>query len=178
MSDIVERLRDRDSIVLSGLQYAVPVMLAAAEEIERLRRPSPVGRDWEALSELRRLYRAYVSLLETGRDRLMDRGVTCDPVDVMETGDPALVSARATIAALAASPSPWRSMESIRREALEEAVKCADNAEFRARGMVRGARGPKARSQALAAEAAAKQIKAAIRALKPLPAPPSEGELK
>jgi hypothetical protein len=37
MSDIVERLRDRDSVVLSGLFHAIPVMTEAANEIERLR---------------------------------------------------------------------------------------------------------------------------------------------
>jgi len=35
--DIVERLRDRDSVVLSGLYHAIPAMQEAANEIERLR---------------------------------------------------------------------------------------------------------------------------------------------
>jgi hypothetical protein len=49
----------------------------------------------EALREaLQRLYRGYVATLETGRDRIMDLGGTCDPVDVMEEGDPFLRAAR------------------------------------------------------------------------------------
>lgn len=37
MADIVERLRDRDAVVLSGLFHAIPTMMEAALEIERLR---------------------------------------------------------------------------------------------------------------------------------------------
>lgn len=54
---------------------------------------------------LRRLYRAYVGTLETGRNRILDLGGTCDSVDVMENGDPALREAREAIAALT-SPAP------------------------------------------------------------------------
>lgn len=50
--------------------------------------------------ELKAMYRAYVVLLEAGRNRIIDHGGTCDPVDVMEEGDPALISARAIIAKL------------------------------------------------------------------------------
>lgn len=52
------------------------------------------------IAELKALYRAYVGLLQIGRDRITDLGGTCDPVDVMENGDPALVRARAAIATL------------------------------------------------------------------------------
>ena len=58
----------------------------------------------DALIELRHLYRAYVSLLEIGRDRIIGLGGTCDPVDVMEAGDPALRRARAAIERLATPP--------------------------------------------------------------------------
>lgn len=44
MADIVDRLRDRDNIVLAGLYHAVPVMREAADEIERLRREND---EWE-----------------------------------------------------------------------------------------------------------------------------------
>lgn len=44
------------------------------------------------------LYRAYVSLLEAGRDRIMSLGGTCDTVEVMENGDPALIAAREALA--------------------------------------------------------------------------------
>jgi hypothetical protein len=49
--DIVERLRDRDAIVMSGLFHAVPTMQEAADEIERLRR-SPVRADRDAVLEV------------------------------------------------------------------------------------------------------------------------------
>jgi hypothetical protein len=56
-------------------------------------------------SDLADLYRAYVRLLEAGRDRIMDLGGTCDPVDMMERSDPFLIRARR---ALAAAPSGVR----------------------------------------------------------------------
>jgi hypothetical protein len=37
MTDIVERLRDRDAVVMKGLFHAIPTMHEAANEIERLR---------------------------------------------------------------------------------------------------------------------------------------------
>ena len=52
----------------------------------------------ELLAELKSLRLAYVNLLEIGRDRILGLGGTCDPVDVMEAGDPALKSASAIIA--------------------------------------------------------------------------------
>ena len=55
----------------------------------------------EGLSELRALYRAYIHLLESGRDRIIGLGGDCDPVDRMEQGDPALIQARAMIGSLA-----------------------------------------------------------------------------
>jgi hypothetical protein len=48
----------------------------------------------EMRKELEALYRAYVRLLESGRDRIMDLGGKCDPVDVMERTDPYLIQAR------------------------------------------------------------------------------------
>lgn len=61
----------------------------------------------ETLAELQALYRAYVRLLEAGRERIVDHGGSCDPVDVMEEGDPALIKARAAIAK-ALTPSSSR----------------------------------------------------------------------
>lgn len=46
------------------------------------------------LGDLKALYRAYVHLLESGRDRIIDLGGTCDPVDVMEANDVDLQAAR------------------------------------------------------------------------------------
>lgn len=54
-----------------------------------------------AVKALKGLYVAYVRLLEAGRDRIIDLGGTCDPVDRMEDGDPALIDARAALKALA-----------------------------------------------------------------------------
>jgi hypothetical protein len=51
--------------------------------------------DRASRDELKRLYAAYVRLLEVGRDRIIAAGGTCDPVDVMENGDPALKRVRA-----------------------------------------------------------------------------------
>lgn len=40
---------------------------------------------------------AYVRLLECGRDRILDLGGQCDPLDVLEANDPWLRDARATL---------------------------------------------------------------------------------
>ena len=48
----------------------------------------------EALKELRK---GYVNLLEIGRDRIVDMGGECDPVDVMESKDPYLKQAKQAI---------------------------------------------------------------------------------
>jgi hypothetical protein len=52
----------------------------------------------DLIAEFKGLLRAYVNLLEAGRDRVIFFGGTCDPVDVMEAADPAIASARAAIA--------------------------------------------------------------------------------
>ncbi|OWB46087.1 hypothetical protein [Stenotrophomonas maltophilia] len=46
------------------------------------------------LDDFKALYRAYVRLLESGRDRIRDLGGACDPVDVMEANDVDLQAAR------------------------------------------------------------------------------------
>lgn len=51
----------------------------------------------EARAEFRSLMLAYVNLMEIGRDRIISLGGNCDPVDVMERGDPALVKARSLL---------------------------------------------------------------------------------
>lgn len=52
----------------------------------------------ELLAALKHLYWAYVQMLEAARDRIVMCGGSCDPTDVMEAGDPALISVRAIIA--------------------------------------------------------------------------------
>lgn len=49
--------------------------------------------------ELKYMVRAYVRLLEVGRDRIVDLGGSCDPLDVMEQGDPNLIRAKRVLAA-------------------------------------------------------------------------------
>ena len=63
---------------------------------------------WDAMREAhRKLIRAYVNLLESGRDRIVSLGGICDPVDQMEASDPALREAKdALTAANAVSAEP------------------------------------------------------------------------
>jgi hypothetical protein len=49
---------------------------------------------------LKDLTKAYVNLLEVGRDRIVSLGGDCDSVEKMETGDPVLAQARAVIQSL------------------------------------------------------------------------------
>lgn len=55
--------------------------------------------------ELQHMVRAYVRLLEIGRDRIVDLGGSCDPLDVMEQGDPNLIQAKRAIALAAQRPA-------------------------------------------------------------------------
>lgn len=52
----------------------------------------------ELLAALKELSRAYVRMMEIGRDRIRDLGGDCDCVKIMERNDPELRKARATIA--------------------------------------------------------------------------------
>lgn len=52
----------------------------------------------ELLEELNQMIRAYVRLLEAGRDRIRDLGGECDGIDKMEADDPNLRAAKAVIA--------------------------------------------------------------------------------
>lgn len=54
----------------------------------------------ELLAALKKLNRAYVQLLENGRDRILSLGGECDPVDYMEQVDCNLAECRATIASV------------------------------------------------------------------------------
>lgn len=54
----------------------------------------------ELIADHRAMYRAYVRMLESARDLIIDFGGSCDPVDVMELGDPALIRWRQTFARL------------------------------------------------------------------------------
>ena len=60
----------------------------------------------EAVEEMKALDQAYVNLLESGRDRIIFFGGTCDPVDVMEGKDPALRRARSFKASMEKTAQP------------------------------------------------------------------------
>lgn len=49
---------------------------------------------------LKKLSLAYVSLMEIGRDRIVALGGSCDPVEVMEAGDPSLREIRDVLASV------------------------------------------------------------------------------
>lgn len=67
---------------------------------ERRKAAEPVAQgEADDRKALRDLYKAYMRLLEAGMDRITSLGGDCDPVDVMEAGDPALIAARRTLAA-------------------------------------------------------------------------------
>ena len=46
---------------------------------------------------LAHLVQGYVNTLESGRDRIVELGGQCDPLDVMEAADPYLRAARAAL---------------------------------------------------------------------------------
>ncbi len=71
-----------------GLAPAPDWPAAEAEETTANARLMAAAPD--LLDALKNLRRAYVSLLQSGRDRILDLGGTCDPVDRMERDDPAL----------------------------------------------------------------------------------------
>lgn len=84
----IEEVRER--IAAAATEYAGPLRCAwIADDLRALldhharlqAQPAPAI-DLE--QGLRGLYRAYVRLLESGRDRIMSLGGDCDPVDVME----------------------------------------------------------------------------------------------
>ena len=54
----------------------------------------------DARCALKDLSKAYVNLLEVGRDRITTLGGTCDSVEKMEAGDHYLIQARAVIQSL------------------------------------------------------------------------------
>jgi len=59
------------------------------------------------------LIRAYVNLLETGRDRIIAAGGDCDSVENMERSDPHLRAARAALATQPAQPEPSAQGEAV-----------------------------------------------------------------
>lgn len=82
-----ERLEESTTDPVAGLFGR----MAARFEIEN--RAITSQRD-ELLAALKEFYKHYVSTLESGRDRIVMLGGDCDPVDMMEAGDPILIKIR------------------------------------------------------------------------------------
>lgn len=67
---------------------SVPDALAEIDRETLLANAYLIAAAPELLTALKDLRRAYINLLESGRDRIIAIGGTCDPVDVMEANDP------------------------------------------------------------------------------------------
>ena len=105
-----EEMTDADHDLIAAAREALP---AALREVLRLRASerdlsfqhtldnetllAAADRERVMRGQYAALYRAYVLLLESGRDRIVALGGSCDAVDKMEEGDPALIVARAAI---------------------------------------------------------------------------------
>lgn len=76
----------------------------------------------DLLRALKDLAHHYVILIENGRDRIVSLGGQCDPVDVMERGDPYLRQAREAIAKAEATPDEPPDV----RDALRRGKDCAE----------------------------------------------------
>lgn len=104
MTTLQDRLRaSPTSQIMQEAADALDALRAEAKEQARLlgisaERELAMRAENERLRiELRALIRGYVNLMESGRDRIIDLGGQCDPVDVMEANDPWLRSARAAL---------------------------------------------------------------------------------
>ncbi len=84
---IKQTIADHSNLGLDGAIKTLETLVAAEGQPGRK----------ELTAGFRELMAAYVRLLETGRDRIIDLGGTCDAVEVMKAGDPALVAARALL---------------------------------------------------------------------------------
>lgn len=102
MEDIVEFLRELANQDANYIPVEESINTLAADEITRLRQQVATLTEQRdaAMEALRKMNRAYVSLMENGRNRIVMLGGECDPVDVMERADPALIEAKKTLAAI------------------------------------------------------------------------------
>lgn len=96
----IRQLKIKTSVVgpddfFNKVARAIEQAVLQSPEVQRLREERDTLHN-----ELSDLIRGYINLLESGRDRIRDFGGDCDPVDVMESNDPWLRSARKTIAAM------------------------------------------------------------------------------
>jgi len=74
----------------------IPGWMLPQWQVEAIRTNAPPARAVDH-ADFKALYRAYVRLLEAGRDRILLLGGDCDPVDVMEASDADLRAARSLI---------------------------------------------------------------------------------
>ena len=107
---------DTESVLIDGVAYAVPAPVACellrlhSDALKSTAQPAN-NRAQDVNAELveafDKLYKKYVNLLEAGRDRILELGGTCDPVDVMEMSDPGLRDARTALANARAAQEPY-----------------------------------------------------------------------
>ncbi|EKT4092724.1 TPA: hypothetical protein UOA80_001093 [Stenotrophomonas maltophilia] len=78
----------------AGVAEFIPQWLIPQWQLDALKADASPPVQAVDLGAFKALYLAYVRLLESGRDRIIDLGGTCDPVDVMEANDVDLQAAR------------------------------------------------------------------------------------
>jgi hypothetical protein len=81
----------------AGVAEFIPQWLIPQWQLDALEANAAPPAQAVDLADFKALYRAYVRMLESGRDRIIDLGGTCDPVDVMEANDVDLQAARRVI---------------------------------------------------------------------------------
>ena len=94
--------RDAEVTNLAALGSSYLNRANAAElELDQLRQQlsDHIKREMMLRNALNKMNRAYVTLIENARDRIITLGGDCDPVDVMERADPNLLESREALAA-------------------------------------------------------------------------------
>jgi hypothetical protein len=102
--ECTEHYADRPSQTMILAYEPKPLPHPGRSTIRPLYASPPPHPDEALVKALRRLYRGYVNSLESGRDRILFLGGDCDPVDVMERGDPHLREARAILSQHGSKP--------------------------------------------------------------------------
>lgn len=89
LRDIIEEIEELEWDRILASSQKKPDLYARIRELNTEVRDARSAQK-ELLAEIKRLRLAYVNLMETGYDRIIALGGSCDPVDVMEAGDPAI----------------------------------------------------------------------------------------
>lgn len=94
-------LKEQVAQLKTQLEKNNPLLDEAAAELEKQEETIATLQSKSAalVDALERMNRAYVNLMENGRDRIVSLGGECDAVDVMERGDIYLRESRAELAA-------------------------------------------------------------------------------